>query len=894
MSVKPRPSISLDGLWDLELIDVPAGVGLHTVQVDVPGSWTLQVPGAELAHGTVRYRRAFVVPEDWPSDGCLLLRFGAVNHEARVNLNGHELGQHRGGWTPFALRIDPHQLTGVEEHLEVVVSYPPLLAEDGQSLQEIPHGKQTWYGSNAGIWQSVVLEQRSLIHLASVRVRADAGTGRMSARVALSDPPPDQGRVRMVVREHAATSSGDVAVAEEPVGAVSPRGEMDLTATVADPRLWSPEGPHLYDVALELWDGDRLADATTVRTGYRTVAAKGGQVVLNGEPIEVRGVLDQDYHPGSEIGPSGAGELEALFRETKRLGFNMLRCHIKRPDPLYFELADELGILVWAEVPSWQRFTPQAAENVETLLTDMIGLDGHHPSVVAWSVVNESWGIDLRDAGQRAWLAATYERAKDLAPDSLVVDNSACDPNFHVRTDINDFHVYRGLPERRLAWDTWVDDFASRPAWTFSPYGDADSTGEEPLIVSEFGNWGLPDITDAMTPEGSDPWWAEPGAEWAFGAAHASQVVRRFEQSPLRDVFGSWGGLVEATQHQQLTALRYQIGSLRRRPELAGYVLTQLSDVQWEANGLFDMSRKPRQFVDELALVNGPSTVVLRPTRHSQLSEGIVDVTIDVVPGPGADASAGDWVVRLDVDGAHPQAFPVTPATRTALTASVLMPAGPTTASVRAELRIGGQLRARDVAEIAVLPPLEPRPRAVRVHDPVLERWLEGLDVRTASKGGLGTPLVTRVFGPSAEAYARRGGRVLVLAEDESALGSAFRAPLLARLSPREGDGDWVPRFDWLDRRGAFAELPGGPLLDLAFENVIGHLVIDFLPAPLRPARQHSAVFAGWLRHQASTSVTLPWSQGSVTITTLALRTAGTDDVAAAALARAMLEVAAS
>ena len=100
--------------------------------------------------------------------------------------------------------------------------------------------------------------------------------------------------------------------------------------------------------------------------------------------------------------------------------------------------------------------------------------------------------------------------------------------------------------------------------------------------------------------------------------------------------------------------------------------------------------------------------------------------------------------------------------------------------------------------------------------------------------------------------------------------------------------------LDWLDRSGPFGEIPGGPLLDLAFEHVIGHLVIDFLPAPLRPARQHSAVFAGWLRHQASTSVTLPWSRGSVTITTLALRTAGPDDAMAAALTRAMLEVAGS
>jgi hypothetical protein len=101
-----------------------------------------------------------------------------------------------------------------------------------------------------------------------------------------------------------------------------------------------------------------------------------------------------------------------------------------------------------------------------------------------------------------------------------------------------------------------------------------------------------------------------------------------------------------------------------------------------------------------------------------------------------------------------------------------------------------------------------------------------------------------------------------------------------------------VPRFDWVRRSGPLAALPGGPLLDLAYEHVLGDLVIDFLPAPLRPAHLHSAVFAGWLQHRASTTVTVPWSSGAVTITTLRLRAAGTGDAAAVALARALLAVA--
>jgi hypothetical protein len=174
-----------------------------------------------------------------------------------------------------------------------------------------------------------------------------------------------------------------------------------------------------------------------------------------------------------------------------------------------------------------------------------------------------------------------------------VVDNSACETNFHVHTDLDDFHVYRGMPERRASWDEWVDEFVGPPGLELHPVRRRERTGEEPLVVSEFGNWGLPDIAEMAGPDGVDPWWAAPGRDWAFGAAEATDTVGRFYKHRLDQVFGSWQGFVEATQRQQLLGTRYQIGSLRRRPQIAGYVLTQLSDVQWEANGLFDMDRRP-------------------------------------------------------------------------------------------------------------------------------------------------------------------------------------------------------------------------------------------------------------------------------------------------------------
>lgn len=895
MSFARRPPMSLDGPWRLELLDVSGalhGSGAE-VEVEVPGSWTVQVPGLELAHGTVRYSRTFRVPASWPADGVLLLRFGAVNHGAQVHVNGYPVGGHEGGWTPFEMVLDRSVLTGADELLEVVVSYPPLLAAEpgAVSLQEVPHGKQTWYGTGAGIWQPVSLEHRPAQHVAGTRVRTEATSGQVDVTVHLAGAGQPSQEVVVSVRELDRTGTGPVVV-ESRSRAWQPDSSGGCRAVLADvvpePRLWSVGAPELYQVVVELRDDGLVVDAVTVTTGFRSVVTKDGTVLLNGQPVELRGVLDQDVHPGSTLRGSGQ-EVEELFAAAQRLGFNLLRCHVKRPDPVYFEIADRLGMMVWAELPSWQRFTPRSAANAEALLEQMMDLDGHHPSIVSWSVVNESWGVDVRDGEQRAWLRRTQQRAKELAPETLVVDNSACESNFHVRSDLDDFHVYRGLPEHRAAWDAWVEEFAGRPDWTFSPYGDAERTGEEPLVVSEFGNWGLPDMTQSMAADGTDPWWAEAGLEWAFGAAHASGVVARFARLGLDAVFGSWADFVAATQRAQLMATRYQIGSLRRRPEIAGYVLTQLSDVQWEANGLFDMSRRPRAFLDELALINSPSTVVLRLGCYAGLTGDEVAVTVDVVPELGAVAT-GDWTVVVSSAGGAGR-FPVPAGRRSTVTTTVVLPEQVRMDEVRAELRAGASLLGRDAADVAVLAPPGPSPHAVQTEDQVLADWLTGLGLPVVRDAGLDVLLLTRCFDEVAQAHARRGGRVLVVAEDQDALAGAFAPPLLAKLSPRGGDGHWVPRFDWLSRRGPLAALPGGPLLDLAYEHVIGDLVIEFLPAPLRPAHLHSAVFAGWLQHRASTTITIPWSAGAVTITTFRLRVAGSGDPAAAALTRALVEV---
>ena len=259
------------------------------------------------------------------------------------------------------------------------------------------------------------------------------------------------------------------------------------------------------------------------------------------------GALDQDWHPEEECRPPSAEFLEQRFANAKAMGLNTLRCHVKIPDPLYFDLADRLGLIVWLDMPYMEFLAPATREDLRRVFQTSVATHGHHPSICIWTLFNEGWGIDLDDnPDDRRWLIETFDWAKTLVPDSLLVDNSPCFPrNYHLKTDIEDFHWYNGFPHQNEAFAATTRAFADRAAWTFSPHGDAERRGDEPLICSEFGVWGLPHPREILEADGSEPWWFESGHDWNLGAAYPHGIETRFRDAQLAPIFGDLDGFVE-------------------------------------------------------------------------------------------------------------------------------------------------------------------------------------------------------------------------------------------------------------------------------------------------------------------------------------------------------------
>ena len=192
----------------------------------------------------------------------------------------------------------------------------------------------------------------------------------------------------------------------------------------------------------------------------------------------MRAALDQDYYSEGICTPPSLEFLEDQLLKAKALGLNLLRCHIKVPDPRYYDVADRLGMLIWTEISNVAVFTEASARRMSDTMQGILARDGNHPCIVIWTIINEDWGMrGCEDPAHRAWLAETYDWLKALDPTRLVVDNSPCHSNFHVKTDFNDFHYYRSVPERRAEWDALTAEFAAGADWAWSPYGDAQSGG---------------------------------------------------------------------------------------------------------------------------------------------------------------------------------------------------------------------------------------------------------------------------------------------------------------------------------------------------------------------------------------------------------------------------------
>jgi beta-galactosidase/beta-glucuronidase len=440
----PRPQLvrtewlNLNGPWQYAIApaaaDHPAGWN-GSILVPFPIESALSGVMKPVKDGErLWYRREFSVPNGWRGRR-ILLHFGAVDWRAQVSVNDKLIGMHEGGYDDFTIDVtDALRPRGAQTIV--------LAVEDPTDAGTQPRGKQVrepksiWYTSTTGIWQTVWLEPVQSDSIESVRIVPHLEDGTVEIRANTTGAGGE-------LRAEAFDGS-------RPVAQTSGPSNLPLRLPIPDPKRWSPESPHLYDLTLTLLTGGRERDRVRSYFGMRSIAlgkdARGRtRMLLNGEPLFQFGPLDQGFWPdGLYTAPTDAA-LRSDIEQTKALGFNLARKHVKvEPDRWYY-WCDRLGLLVWQDMPSGDKSigqraasdlqrTEESAQQYRRELTRLIDSRANHPSIVMWVPFNEGWG--------QFETPATVDLIRRLDPSRLV--DSASGWTDRGVGDVHDIHTYPG------------------------------------------------------------------------------------------------------------------------------------------------------------------------------------------------------------------------------------------------------------------------------------------------------------------------------------------------------------------------------------------------------------------------------------------------------------------
>lgn len=333
----------------------------------VPGDWNSQVEKLELYEGTIWLRNKFQAN---PQAGKkYILYFGAVNYEAHVYLNGKKLGTHKGGFTPFQFEVS--------DKLKQGENFVVVKVDNTRKQDEIPTVNTDWW-NYGGITRDVLLAELPGNYIQDYKIQ-----------LARSNAKQIEGFVKL--SEASAEQSVEVSIPEAGLKTTvktDASGVAKVSIPVKKLSLWSPENPKLYEVLIS-----SATDKVAEKIGFRTIETRGQDILLNGKSIFLRGISMHDENPLIPGRLRGQGDMRMMLQWAKELNCNYVRlAHYPHNEEMN-RLADEMGLLVWAEVPvywtiSWEN--QDTYNNAQQQLTDLIERDKNRAAVIIWSIGNET------------------------------------------------------------------------------------------------------------------------------------------------------------------------------------------------------------------------------------------------------------------------------------------------------------------------------------------------------------------------------------------------------------------------------------------------------------------------------------------------------------------------
>jgi beta-galactosidase/beta-glucuronidase len=562
----PRPQFvrgkdsweSLNGPWDFSFDDENRGAteGWFRAfpkgrKITVP--YTCESPKGGINdpafHPVVWYNRTLEIRREKLGGKRAVIHFEGSDYRTSLWVNGAFAGTHEGAYARFSFDITELLKDGTNELT--------VRAEDSFDLDQ-PRGKQRWkrnnfgcwYVQTTGIWKTVWLEYVPELHIEAVKMTPCFSGGTLEIEAAIKPFPAAALEVKI---SHDGKPAGAATVE---VNRKETRLEISIVSLdVCEWGLltWAPEHPHLYDISFRLLKDGKTVDEVLSYFGMREIRIDGPNVLLNGNPLYQRLILDQGYWKDSHLTPPGEQALVTDIDKIMSAGYNGVRKHQKTEDELFLYWADVKGLLVWSETAAAYEYNDEAVTRFTREWMEIVRQNYNHPSIITWTPFNESWGVPhiKTDRRQQRFTEAIYNLTKAYDNQRPVICNDGWE---HTISDIITLHDYEENGDNFLErygkhleeiLGSLVYHNLDKPAFA----GGYAYRGQ-PVILSEFG--GIAFNND--------------DSGWGYGnkVNTKEDFIKRFDS---------------------ITSAIKQIDAI------CGYCYTQVTDVQQEINGLMDMDR---------------------------------------------------------------------------------------------------------------------------------------------------------------------------------------------------------------------------------------------------------------------------------------------------------------
>ena len=406
----PRPHLvreqwmNLNGLWEYTIKEAGSeNPAEYHEKILVPFAVESALSGVGIRlseRQMIWYKRSFEIPAQWRGKD-ILLNFGAVDWEATVYVNGVEIGMHQGGYDPFSFNITPALTSSGEQELVVSVWDPTSEGTQARGKQ-VSNPGGIWYTPVSGIWQTVWLEPVSEQSISSLKIVPDIDNNQLVVSAQSRTGETDECEIIVEALDN-----------ERILDSQSGKCNSEIVLGVKDPKLWSPDNPHLYSLKVTLKRKGKKLDELSSYFAMRKISlemADDGheRLFLNNEALFQLGTLDQGWWPGGLYTAPSDDALKYDIAVTKQSGFNMIRKHVKVEPARWYYHCDLMGMLVWQDMPNgdkgadWRgpsgydgremERTAQSAHQFLKEWKEIMDDFSHFPSIVLWVPFNEGWG----------------------------------------------------------------------------------------------------------------------------------------------------------------------------------------------------------------------------------------------------------------------------------------------------------------------------------------------------------------------------------------------------------------------------------------------------------------------------------------------------------------------